>query len=102
MQWHSLFDFRVKLEILVPYRIFFRAFCDDPICPPENKLLLNHMCEDYSFVLRTIYLIRIKLTKKFSKLERNIKWAENEMFDVLKKQENDGFLNVKVKFKRGI
>ena len=60
------------------------------------------MCEDYSFVLRTIYLIRIKLTNKFSKLERNIKWAENEMFDVLKKQENDGFLNVKVKFKRGI
>ena len=60
------------------------------------------MCEDYSFVLRTIYLIRIKLTKKFSKMERNIKWAENEMFDVLKKQENDGFLDVKVKFKRGI
>ena len=59
------------------------------------------MCEDYSFVLRTIYLIRIK-TKKFSKLERNIKWAENEMFDVLKKQENGGFLDVKVKFKRGI
>ena len=47
-------------------------------------------------------MIRIKLTKKFSTLERNIKWEENEMFDVLKKQENDGFLDVKVKFKRGI
>ena len=60
------------------------------------------MCEDYSFLLRTIYLIRIKVTKNFSKLERNIKWAENEMFDVLEKQENDGFLDVKVMFKRGI
>ena len=95
-------NFRIKLEIPEQYKNFFRAFCDDPICPPENKLLLNHMCEDYSFVLRTIYLIRIKITKKFSNLERNIKWAENEMFDVLEKQENNGFLDVKVKFKRGI